>query len=306
MFRPPEWTAEQLEAFRVAAISNFRKQRMEEPLEKYLSAFERFRSAAENLLETTVDLTQIDDQLLEVVTDPELLEMFRYIAGPPISEDDLKILAEASLAPTRLRSDAAMARRVVEVVMIGLDRRRFPWVRENREPSPDERMAAIIASAALLAAQRAQTDRRSDDKREQEGLVESILIGAGFQKSAFQGPVLTIAGPPAQGEYYTETLVGTRKADFIIRLWDSRLLLVECKVSNSATNSIKRLNNDAAAKAEAWRHDFGDRQVVPSAVLSGVYKLEHLLDAQRRGLALFWAHDLASLVTFIEATRTHR
>ena len=63
------------------------------------------------------------------------------------------------------------------------------------------------------------------------------------------------------------------------------------KVSNSSTNSVKRLNNDAAVKATSRKTDFGLRQVVPSAVLSGVYKLHNLLDAQERGLTIFWAHD---------------
>ena len=80
-------------------------------------------------------------------------------------------------------------------------------------------------------------------------------------------------------------------------------MAIECKVSNSATNSVKRLNNDAAAKAEAWLKDFGTRQVVPAAVLSGVYKLHNLEEAQNRGLALFWAHDLKALTEWIATTR---
>jgi len=74
-------------------------------------------------------------------------------------------------------------------------------------------------------------------------------------------------------------------------------------VSNSAVNSVKRLNNDAAAKAESWVHDFGTKQTVPAAVLSGVYKLHNLMDAQRRGLTLFWAHDLDAMLAWIDQTK---
>jgi len=38
-------------------------------------------------------------------------------------------------------------------------------------------------------------------------------------------------------------------------------------------------------------------------VLSGVYKLDSLQDAQHRGLALFWAHRLGDLVDWIDRTR---
>ena len=74
-------------------------------------------------------------------------------------------------------------------------------------------------------------------------------------------------------------------------------------MSNSSTNSVKRLNNDAAVKAASWKVDFGLRQVVPTAVLSGVYKLHNLMDAQERGLTIFWAHDLAPMTEWIENTK---
>jgi hypothetical protein len=67
---------------------------------------------------------------------------------------------------------------------------------------------------------------------------------------------------------------------------------IECKVSNSALNSVKRINNDAAAKAVEWLKTFGTNQVVPTAVISGVFKVNNLLQAQEAGLTLFWARDL--------------
>ena len=66
----------------------------------------------------------------------------------------------------------------------------------------------------------------------------------------------------------------------------------------------KRLNDDAAGKAASWKLDFGLRQVVPSAVLSGVYKIQNLLDAQDRGLTVFWAHDLKPLTEWISKTKS--
>ena len=74
-------------------------------------------------------------------------------------------------------------------------------------------------------------------------------------------------------------------------------------MSNSATNSVKRLNNDAAVKAEYWLKQFGTAQVVPAAALAGVYKVLNLEQAQTRGLAMFWSHDLDALGAFIESTR---
>jgi hypothetical protein len=303
MIDPPFWTPEELAAQASTAIDLFRTQRIEEPLEDYLEAFDEYQGNIEDLLETTVDLRNMRDIAVEILTDKALLHAFRYLAGPPISLDDLKTVAEAAtLSPKQLRANSAMVERVIQVVLMGLDRRRFPWVTDGREPTEAERQAAVLASSAMMAAQRVGTKRRSEGKKGQEALVQSELKSHGLKEVAPR-TVLTIADAPLAGEFCGESYLGNRKADFILRLWDNRVMPIECKVSNSATNSVKRLNNDAAAKAEAWRKDFGETQVVPAAVLGGVYKLHNLIDAQNRGLAIFWSHDLASLIEFIEKTR---
>lgn len=78
-------------------------------------------------------------------------------------------------------------------------------------------------------------------------------------------------------------------------------MAIECKVSNSAINSVKRLNREAAGKAEKWIYEFGALNVVPVAVLSGVYKLHNIKSAQDRGLTVYWAHDLNELLDWIDA-----
>jgi hypothetical protein len=302
MIERPTWTSEQLEHARRQAIEVFRVQRMQEPLEAYLEAFDDYQGIVEDLLETTVDLSDLNSTALAILTDPKLRHAFRYIAGPPVSDDDLKVIAEARLSVGPLRADPEMVRRIVDVILAGLDRRRFPWVAERREPTEPERNAAVLASAALMAMRKLETDRRSLEKDRQEERVESTLLQAGFQKMPTRS-VHTLALAPGPGEFCRESQFGNRKADFLIGLWDRRAMPVECKVSNSSTNSVKRLNNDAAVKAQTWRNDFGERNVVPTAILSGVYKLHNLEDAQARGLTLFWAYDLANFLTWIESTR---
>jgi len=303
MTPPRRWTSEQLNAALARAIEDFRKERLEEPLEEYLEAFDGYLGVVEDLFETTVDLTNLNERGLDVLTDPKLLEAFRYLAGPFISVDDLKTVAEAtSLNPRSLSNDPALVQRVVNVVLQGLDRRRFPWVRDNRDPSESEKNAAVLASAALMATQRVGTSRRTSVRKDQEKKVEEALCGPGFAMVSTR-VVATFSQAPAPGEFCAESLLGSRKADFVVRLRDSRIMPIECKVSNSATNSVKRLNNDAAVKANTWLKDFGDKQIVPSAVLSGVYKLRNLEEAQDRGLMLFWSHDLQAMIDWMEESR---
>lgn len=299
------WSLEQLAADRRRAEEAFRRERLEEPLEAYLNAFAEVQDAIENLLEGTVDLAQLEERALEVLTDPALLEGFRYLAGPPISLDDLKTIVDTnSIAPRVLQNDPALVQRLVATIREVLDRRRFPWVTEGREATQAERDAAILASAALIATQRVATSRRNEAKKAQEERVRQELIHWGLVEIDVRGRrTPTLRDAPRPGEFCLEVELGSRKADLVVGLWDGRLMPIECKVSNSSINSVKRLNNDAAVKAEVWIRDFGSTQVVPVAVLSGVYKLHNLEEAQRRGLTLYWAHRLGDLVQWVEDTR---
>lgn len=304
MTSPPVWTSRELERERLLAIELFRKERMEEPLEDYLESFDLYQGYVEDLLETTVDLSEWDMSALDVLTEPSLLEAFRYIAAPPISEDDLKILAEVtSLSKKQLKTRPDDIPKLLGVVRSVLDRRRFAWVVEGREASEVEKNAAVMASAALMAASRVQTNRRSLGKKLQETKVIDSLTALGLKKVRTR-PIRTFAQAPDSGNFCGECAVGGRKADIVVRLWDDRLMPIECKVSNSALNSVKRLNNDAAVKANVWRNEFGLRQIVPTAVLSGVYNLANLLDAQDKGLSLIWAHNLPPLTEWISSTKS--
>lgn len=301
MIDPPHWTSAQLEVDRAKASAAFTKERLEEPLEDYLEAFDVYQGYVEELLEATVDLSDLDTPALDVLGDPRLLEAFRYLAAPPISADDYKVLADVR-SFSRSQLDHAAVQRLLGVVRQVLDRRRFAWVVEGREPTEAERSAAVMASAALMAASRTQTGRRTKGKDQQEGAVKAALRELGFTEVASRS-IPNISHAPAAGEFCGESRLGTRKGDIIVRLWDQRVMPIECKVSNSSTNSVKRLNNDAAVKAASWKIDFGLRQVVPTAMLSGVYKLHNLIDAQDRGLTIFWAHDLQAMTDWIAATR---
>lgn len=300
--QPPRWSEDELEVDAATSIDGFREVRMHEPLEAYLDFFDEYRQQVETLIEGTVDLTELHAQAVDLLTQPEQLTAIRYLASPAISEDDLKVLADAVLTASRLRAEPEMARRVIDTVMMGLDRERFPWVAESREPTEAERAASVISTAALIATQKVQTSRRNDAKTEQEQAVADALLANGFTQ-VDRRSVSNVQQLPAPGEFCAESLFGSRKADLIVRLWDGRAMPTECKVSNSSTNSVKRLNNDAAVKGKTWIQEFGTATCVPAAVLSGVFKVHNLASAQADGLTLFWAHRLEAMIEFIEGTR---
>ena len=301
---PPHWPRDALAADAATAAAQFRAERLAASdawATHYAAAHVKFSGLFATL--NDLDPTAVTDVALADACTAGLSEALRYLAGPPISDDDLQVLADVeSLAPGVLRRRPEDLRRVYAVIERVIDPHRFPWVVRRTAPDAAEKAAALLASSVLLAAQRLATERRMTGKDLQERTVKDYLRGLGYVEVPAT-PIHTLVRGPQTGEFCAECLLGVRKADVVVRLHDTRLLAIECKVSNSATNSVKRLNNDAAAKAEYWLHEFGRSQVVPAAVLSGVFKVLNLEQAQMRGLALFWAHALDSLGHFIDATR---
>ena len=298
---PPRWTDEELEHERRIAISLFREERLTEPVERYIEAFDDYVVGIERLMQESDDLRSLRDVAQAVLTDGDLLEAVRYLAGPPVSADDLMELAETHLTASRLRYDEAAAHRVVDTVLAMLDSRRFSWVIEQRQPRDDERSAAAMASAALMASQRVRTNRANSAKTDQEALVREHLAASGLTEVPTR-EIWTTSDAPGRGEFCAESSVVGRKADVVVGLHDGRVMPIECKVSNSSTNSVKRLNNDAAVKAAVWIDKLGSHGVVPVAMLSGVFKTLNLVQAQDRGLTIFWAHHLQPLTDFVSAT----
>lgn len=301
---PPRWTDAELAEDAAISAAQFRSERLA-ITDSWEAHYKQARSKFELLF------TKLNDLNPHAITDANLAETYRsglgetlrYLAGPPISDDDLQVIADVdSIAPSVLIRNPVALRKVFEVIERVIDAHRFPWMKAEGEPSAEQREAALLASSVLLAAQRIATERRNEGKENQETKVKDYLRSLGFTEVPAAAINTIVRGPQAM-QFCAECQLGERKADVVVRLHDTRLMAIECKVSNSATNSVKRLNNDAAVKAEYWIRQFGASQVVPVAALAGVFKVLNLKQAQTRGLALFWSHGLDKLETFIESTK---
>lgn len=301
---PLRWHSDELSREARISETNFRNERLGVS-DAWVAHYEAARSKFELLFKKLGQLTpeHITDETLADAYGSKLGEALRYLAGPPISDDDLKVIADVeSLSPGVLCKDIEALRKVYSVIERVIDPYRFPWVLSKTTPDNVQIEAALLASSVLLAGQRLATERRNDGKDAQENAVKKYLLTLGFTEVP-PASITTLVRGPQNMQFCGECLVGARKADVVVRLHDTRLMPIECKVSNSARNSVKRLNNDAAAKAEHWLKEFGTVQIVPAALLSGVFNLLNLVQAQDRGLALFWGHDLEKLGQFIHTTR---
>jgi len=89
-----------------------------------------------------------------------------------------------------------------------------------------------------------------------------------------------------------------QEVDIALGLSRTYVAAMECKVSNDATNSVKRIN-DVIKKATAWKEHWGSF-VEPVALLQGVIKprdVRRLIDA---GVVVFWSHRLKDLEEWLD------
>src|SRR5687768_10256447 len=172
---PRRWTEAKLRSDAAAAREIFRNERLLEPLDLYKQFFDAFARIFHELINKLPDLAAdpVDAELVaDLIDGRNAQKAFRYLTAPPISEDDLETVADAVLSPSRLRTDVDGARRIRDTVLTIIDPHRFPWVVEHREPSDDEHMRAVIASAALAASSDVGAKRRNTSKEVQEQSVK--------------------------------------------------------------------------------------------------------------------------------------
>jgi len=303
---PTQWSLANLEAEASAARDTFRNERLNEPLDLYNQFFGEFASIFATLIDQLPRIAEnpVDaDLIADLLDGKNEQKAFRYLTAPPISADDLMTVADATLTPSRLRVEPAEAARIRDAVLAILDPHRFPWVADVRKPSKEERRTAVVASAALAAAREVETHRRNTSKEAQERAVKDLLLSVGFKEVATREiPMLTAA--PNPGEFCGETRLAGTRADVVVRLRDNRVMPIECKVSNSAVNSYKRIVHDTGGKAATWYRQLGAAQVIPAAVLSGVFSPANLEDVQdNKGVALFWQHRLKDLADFVKRAK---
>jgi hypothetical protein len=312
MPRPPgTWTEQELSEDAQFARSAFVQSRLaalDSERQTYLQAHAANAVTVEKLMGASEYLLALTGASLQ---DREVLHLARQLAIPPISVDDLDTLTDSCFGqwlgqktdrgkrPTPAEFAAA-----ADLISARLDTDRMPWLAAGREPSTEElRMFAEWAAAAPAIA-RVLTERRNASSARQEAATRNAAQTAGYLPVKPPG---TLSDPIAQmpaGSYSiaSRKLNGT-SMDTPVRLSEAHptgllFLAVECKVSNSSLNSRKRLI-EVTRKREVWDGSATLYQSRTAAVLSGVFSLARLLEAQSSGVFIFWEHRLDDLTDFL-------
>jgi len=222
--------------------------------------------------------------------------VFRHLLAPPKSQDQFKLLcdewskgSEKSGRPQK--PDAVQS--VSGVLSQWMDKKIAPWLAVNREPTEMERELLIERVISFIAPKLTETQKRNRLSAEQENAVVERLRSLGWT----QLPSVTIdtraAVPPKHFMNRTRFATATTTAqevDIACGFAASYVAAMECKVTNDATNSVKRVN-DVLKKAAAWKAHWGSF-VETAALLQGVIKPEDVQRLTDEGVKVFWSHDL--------------
>lgn len=316
MPRPSQrWTEQELEADARASADAFVARRKSERTRREHAIAEHAPEYGQDfidLLAATDDLRQITGASLR---ERRLLRAARFVAIPFISDDDLDSLTGASLKGWmqqttdrgRLPSNDDLAA-AAEVIARQLDPFRAPWVSDDRSPTPEEMGRFLAGSVTLRLNSRLGSLRRSEAAARQEQAVRDALVAAGYVE--FRGTSKTLADPRTEmppGTYSPRPrILGSASVDVPIRLAEGHptgltFIALEAKDTNSAVNSRKRLI-EVMDKATAWNSAGLPYEFRTAAVVSGVLPLHRLVEAQDRGVWLFWEHRLEDLTALLAVT----
>lgn len=196
---PRRWTSVELTEGAVNASALFRAERLA-VTDAWTTHYQQARSKFELLFKKLNDLSpgSITDDNLAEAYGLGLGEALRYLAGPPISDDDLQVIADVdSIAPGILKKNPDALRKVFQVIQRVIDPHRFPWLADGKSPNNQQREAALLASSVLLAAQRIATERRNEGKDTQETKVKDYLRSLGFTEVSASAIRTIVKGPQA-------------------------------------------------------------------------------------------------------------
>lgn len=160
------WSAAEIARDAAAAREEFRRRRFGEPRSRYPASFKEFEQANKWLLPHLQTLLVADAGepqevvalLADVLSDDIRSTALRYVGGPPISLDDLKTLADSTLARKAVANDPDVASAIRDVLRAIIDSKRIPWIEANRQPTPRERCGARLKRARGSAA---RADRKT-------------------------------------------------------------------------------------------------------------------------------------------------
>ncbi len=229
--------------------------------------------------------------------------VLRQMLAPPLSQDQFAIICKAyskSVENADRPFSAEKAEHVAETFLAMRDIHLLTWLSEGRSPMEHEVRHVVHVITPLLAAQLHLTAKRTASSNAQEEAVVQLLSAKLWERLPSRlvdrGAVLGARQFMKKTRFATTTR--PQEVDIACGLGATMVLAMECKVSNDATNSVKRVN-DVLKKATNWREHWGSF-VQPAALLQGTIGYKDVQRLTHADVKVFWSHDLPRFERWID------
>jgi hypothetical protein len=272
-------------------------------------------------IRVTVNLTSITPDVLTV--NPHVIKILRYCLTPVISQMRLgQIIGIGTTEGFEEQGrppDGEQAANLAQWFNANLDRERFPWTAGPVAWSAAERNVAEqyakLWTVSLVSNQNTATRYRNQRKERQEKAIADALQGIGLTSQARLAPAPKGQRRPRSGGIHfpsdvlprsfvkeKKILAGSeknQKSDVTVRpTEDERLFCIEAKAVGIRLDSTKRLKelND---KCTDWAKSA--LPITTLGVVAGFFnELELIATIKKRGIPIFFEHDLTPLTQFLQ------
>jgi hypothetical protein len=226
----------------------------------------------------------------------------RFVGFSRVNKNLVTTMERDGAFPQRMRGLDAELQRMCSFISPLLDPGLFPWVADNRRPTPDERDRALLVLGERLAAAIYLPTLRNAQEARQKVEMRAFLQKHGFKEStatAFQLPPGTFGFgrnvPVTRPDGQPQNL----PVDCVVKPKTARLPLacVELKSAGDFTNVNKR-RKEESDKHEALRRTHGSK-VVFLLQLFGYFDRGYLGFEASAGIDWAWDHRLADFLPYL-------
>ena len=263
------------------------------------------RLVRRRVLKSLIETNYLRDLPASLTKTGAHLLVLRHLFAPPISQDQLKLILPsypkgAEKQATKLSVAAAHA--FATAFAARRDPTLTPWLTTNADPTRRQIRKLLHTLTPMISSQIFNTERRSRLAEEQEASVDALLSAKGWTKIRSQ----TVSNPVDLGakRYMRKTRcksskTATKEVDIACGVTADLIIAMECKVSNDATNSVKRVS-DVMDKTKAWKEQWGGF-IQTAALLQGVVAYKDVARLLNSDVLVFWSHDLQPLSDWLDA-----
>lgn len=269
----------------------------------------------QDALEKSQNLRGVSPQLL--YEHPEILPVLRMATAPPLARDRLMGLAYVSKSliesmegkeerPPRippklpkLTAESAL-QSICDVIGELIDQDLFVWLKENRDPMPQELDRAVIVVADRLSGAIADPLLRNAQEQRQLAALKRWLLQRGYTEIPAGVNRTLESMAPGTFAFHMNVYVGSERKpikmpiDCIVKPFDSEPdqlpILIEAKSAGDVTNTNKR-RKEEAQKVTQLKARFGDKATL-ILLLCGYFDAGYLGYEASEGIDWVWEHRL--------------